>query len=222
LKITALKMNLLTSTAIQNLGPYLKMEAMKAQVLFAAFVIALSLTGCKKPELAMAPMGESAPAFGQPQRDLKSFVVGRWCVVEPMAGIMPGRYYEFKADGTFEAGVKKGDWKSTGKWQAGPQNVTLTYETMKGKAFEAYRAEYKKDEEGGGQVSVERAIYYDTLYDELGKMNALWVDSDGKHLTFAMPTPLQAAGSGAGENAMDNLAKAAAFGLERMAPKKDE
>jgi hypothetical protein len=196
---------------------------MRRITIFFGFFAALLAQGCQgKGEAEMAPMGASAPEFGKTAEHstLAGFIVGRWCVVPPAGGILPKRYYTFKADGTFEAGIVDGDWKSTGKWAQTQDNVTLKYETMKDKTFEGYRAEYKKDEEGGGQVSVSRALVYDQLYDELAKMTNLWVDEDGKHLTFANPKLNQQSQQGE-EMDMSSMMSQSAYALERMAPKSE-
>ncbi|HWA82657.1 MAG TPA: hypothetical protein VG820_04455, partial [Fimbriimonadaceae bacterium] len=101
---------------------------------------------------------------------------------------------------------------------------SMTYETMKGKSFEDYRAEYKKDEEGGGQIAIQRALFYDGLYDQLAKMTTVWVDKDKKHLTFADPKA-QLAGSNDPNDPMAGLQemmKKQEAKLERMGPKKAE
>src|SRR5262249_25095810 len=113
------------------------------------------------------------------------------------------------------------EWKSTGKWVINGDSAALQYQTMKGKSFEDYRAEYKKDEEGGGQISIQRAVFYDELYDELGKMNALWIDEDKKRLDFsppaAEPPPAQSGDLGA----LAEMLKKGKTRLERMGPKKE-
>lgn len=197
------------------------MKAWLAFVLFAA-VVAVSCN--KKEDVKLAPMGDAAPKFGSAGLDsLQTFAVGRWAVLEGIGGLNPVRYFDFKADGTFETGEVGGDYTSTGKWSSATDHIVLTYETMKGKSFEAFRAEYKKDEEGGGQVAVQRAIFYDQLYQELAQMNNLWVDEDAQHLTFSQPTPPAQPGSseeGGFAEAMESMSRSSAFALERMGPQK--
>ncbi len=160
---------------------------MKLTIIGIILTLGLFLVGCgAKAEETKAPLGDAAQAFTE-GGDLKAFVTGDWCIVDPDAGVMKSRYYTIKGDGTFECGGNNGEWKSTGTWQVTGTNVALRYETMKGKSWEDYRAEYKKDEEGGGQVSVQRALFYDGLYKEMEGLTQLWVDTDKKHLTFSDP-----------------------------------
>jgi len=197
----------------------------------AWFVVgALILSGgCKKGgNTEMAPMGEAAPAYASSSTlsTMPGFIVGRWCMVE---GGTPNakRYYEFKADGAFESGNTGNEWKSTGKWTEQNGSILLQYETMNGKSMMAFQEQYKKDEEGGGQVSIQRALFYDNLYRELGQLTQLTVDEDKKHLFFGTSKPKidpQAMGMGgeSGEMAqgLQNMLSAMQPTLERMGPKK--
>ncbi len=188
--------------------------------------VAIGLTGCGKgDETELAAMGDEAPAFGS-TADLKTvpgFLKGRWCMISMATGGQPNpkRYYEFKADGTFETGNTGNEWKSTGRWVEQNGDVNLTYETMNGKPLEAFRAEYKKDEEGGGQASVAKALLYDDVFAEIGKLGTLHIDEDNKTLAFgSRPQPVQGnpmSEEGAGFQEMLNSAGGT---LVRMGPKK--
>lgn len=183
-------------------------------------IVALSMfAGCKKSsEVTMVPLESNAPSYA-PGRKLDEFIVGRWCLNDPMTGVHPNRYYEFKPDGTFVYGLVGGDWDGTGKWTSNGDMISLQYLTIKGKSMEAFQTEYKKDEEGGGQVAVQRALVYDELYGELAKMASLWLDEDGKQLTFSQPTaPNPQAGSG--EIDLGAMMKASPPKLMRMGPGK--
>lgn len=193
---------------------------------FSLFAIIVALAGCGAKEDEMAPLGDAAPAFGKApeHQNLQGFVVGTWCMVD-MEGVKPKYTYVFKPDGTFTTGIKDGDWNAAGTWTAGPEQVTLTYTTMKGKPWQVFIDEYKKEEQGGGQVSVQRALYYDDLFARLSNMTGLWVDEDLKHLSFSKPTPdftpgASEGGEGDFGSALAEAMKRGGGTLERMAPKK--
>lgn len=195
---------------------------MKRLIPFFLFVAFLS--GCGSKEAELAPLGDAAPAFGSSAelQSLQGFVVGTWCVID-MEGMKPGYTYVFKSDGTFTTGIKDGDWNASGTWTAGPESISLNYTTMKGKPMQAFIAEYKKDEEGGGQVSVERALYYDDLIRRLNSMTNLWIDEDKKHLTFSRPEPPRSEDGSGGEDegsSFGDLMRNMGGQLERMGPKK--
>lgn len=175
----------------------------------------------------MAPMGDAAPAFSSTTElgTVPGFIVGRWCMISMASGGVPDpqRYFEFKSDGTFETGNAHNEWKSTGRWTEANGTVSLAYETMNGKTLEAFQAEYKKDEEGGGQVSVQRALLYDAVYDEIAKLNTLHVDQDGQHLAFGgAPAPSTDNAMGGQGEAFNDMLKMASTTLQRMGPKKVE
>ena len=200
---------------------------MLAKHFFAVLIVGLILGACGKSEPEMAPLGDAAPEFGKAaeHQTLQGFVPGTWCMVD-MEGTKPGYTYVFKPDGTFTTGIKDGDWNAAGTWSAGPEQVTLAYTTMKGKPWQAFIDEYKKEEQGGGQVSVQRALYYDDLFARLNNMTGLWVDEDKKHLTFSKPAPEPALGASEGGegdfgSAMSEMMKRGGGQLERMGPKKD-
>ena len=201
---------------------------MNIKVLLSLFVSLFAL-GCSGSKMVvMAPLGESAPALGQAGKPtLDKFVVGRWCTILPTLGgaeMDPDRYYDFKADGTFECGQKKGEWKSTGQWQLAGDQISLTYETMNGKPIAQHQEEYKKDEQGGGQVAVARALFYDQLYPQLEGMKQLFLDEDKKHLCFGRPEPAmqlpQVQGQSGETIDMNQLLKSTVAKLERMGEKK--
>ena len=181
-------------------------------------------SGCGSKEQEMAPLGDAAPEFGKAaeHQTLQGFVPGTWCVID-MEGVKPGYTYVFNSDGTFTTGIKDGDWNAGGTWSAGPEFVSLAYTTMKGKPWQAFIDEYKKDEQGGGQVAVERALYYDDLIARLNRMTNLWLDEDKKHLTFSRPEPPRSNDGSGGEDegsGFADLMRNTGGQLERMAPKK--
>ncbi len=193
--------------------------------LFVVFT-ALLLAGCKPAEPEIAAMGDASPAFGTGDKtSLQTFIVGRWCAVSGDGEAHPGRYYDFKSDGTFESGDKGQDWVAGGKWTVNGDNASLEYTKMKGKGFEEYRAEYKKAEETGVQMAVARALVMDGVYDELARLTGVWVDEDKKHLSFSAPQPPQqpdaaAANQDPNMGALMDLMKKGRSKLERMGPKK--
>jgi hypothetical protein len=193
---------------------------MKRTIVLALITFSLFLAGCGKKEPEIGPLGADAPAFGTGSNStIDKFVVGQWCLVSDQEGAMKSRYYTFKEDGTFECGGPQDHWKSTGKWKASGDVVALSYDTMNGKPYLAFRDQYKKEEEGGGQVSINRALVYDSLYDQqLPKLATVWVDTDKTHLSFTDPkAAAPAAGEGGDLGAM--IAKIDKYQLERMGPK---
>lgn len=198
----------------------------KGLIALSVLLVALGCSGSK--DVVMAPLGESAPSLGQANMPtLDKFIVGRWCTILPTLGgpeIDANRYYEFNADGTFVCGQKKGDWKSTGKWQLSGDQISLTYESMNGKPIAEHQQEYKKDEQGGGQVAIARALFFDRLYPELEGMKQLYLDEDKKHLSFGRPEPaipLPPVEGQKGESIdMSQLLKSTVAKLERMGEKK--
>ena len=194
---------------------------------FAFVALTILVAACGKKEAELAPLGDASPEYGKAaeHQSVQGFVVGTWCVIDP-DGVKPKYTYEFKPDGTFTTGIKDGDWNAAGTWSAGPEQITLAYTTMKGKPWQAFIEEYKKDEQGGGQVAVERALYYDDLFARLDRMKELWVDEDKKHLSFSrpMPEPPPCASEGGGEDlgsAMSEMMRNSGATLERMGPKKE-
>lgn len=199
---------------------------MKFRLLIALTGLLLLLAGCNKSdEKVLAPMGDAAPALGSAGKtDMQSFVVGDWCYIDDTGAPVTTTTYSFTSDGKFKCGGEQDHWTSTGTWTANGNVVSLTYETMKGKPLEDFRAEYKKDEEGGGQVAVRRALLYDGLFDLLAKQNALWVDEDQKHLVFSDPSQRIDPNAGNGGGEMGGLADMLKdkSGLERMSESKSE
>jgi hypothetical protein len=196
---------------------------------FRTFLLALLLTmlaiGCKKEETVMAPMGDAAPDYGSTLQlaTLQGFLPGRWCL--EMGGDTDAtRYYEFKQDGTFDCGDSDSEWTAAGRWTVAGDRAHLTYETMKGKPFQQFQEEYRKDKQGGGQVAVARALFYDNLYQELGSMTSLAVDEDKKGLTFGNPQQAapQLQDEGSAANALQDLLKDLLPRLQRMGPKKEQ
>lgn len=181
-----------------------------------AFLLAL---GCKKgDETIIAPLGDGAPSMAQGQT-LAAFMPGRWCLNDPMAGIQPKRYYEFKADGTFDFGVEGGIWKGTGKWATSADSAMVDYLTINGKPIYEFQSEYKKKEETGVQNEVARAVIFDQLFDSLPRMQVVWLDEDRKQLTFSRPLPTSSEG---GPGNLSELMKMSGLRLMRMGPMKKE
>jgi hypothetical protein len=175
-------------------------------------------------------MGDASPEF-LPTSPLEEFVVGRWCVVDILTGANPREYYEFKEGSAFEFGMEGGDYKGTGTWKGHEGYFLLTYETINGKPKEEFRAQYKKDEESGGQVAVQRGLLYDQLFQTIERRTALYLDADRKHLTFTQPQKPGVAGSGfggGGDTGDGGMSAGAMLGggpvLERMSlqPKKEK
>jgi len=200
---------------------------MFARNILALVSLAVLVSACGKKDADMAPLGDAAPEFGKAaeHQSLQGFVVGTWCVID-MDGVKPKYTYVFKPDGTFTTGIKEGDWDAAGTWTAAPDQLTLNYTTMKGKPWQTFIDDYKKDEQGGGQVAVQRALYYDDLFARLNNMRGLWLDEDKKHLAFSkpMPEPPPGASEGGGEDfgsSMSDMLKSGGAQLERMGPKKD-
>jgi len=66
---------------------------MKYMTVFALFGAFLMLFGCKPAKPSFAPMGDAAPVFGASGKaTLKDFIVGKWCVNDPLQGLDPSHY----------------------------------------------------------------------------------------------------------------------------------
>src|ERR1044072_9560448 len=114
----------------------------------------LLLGGCgsKKEGKTFEAMGPNAAEYGSSGKaDLATFIVGDWCFVDSMGEPQPGRWYTFKSGGTFDFGGADGEYTGTGSWTVAGNYIQVKYETIKGKPYEDFRDEYKKDEEKGGQ-----------------------------------------------------------------------
>ena len=161
----------------------------KSLLFWLAIVVALTgLAGCKKqPEKHLAPMGETAPAFGSDAstNTLQSFVVGDWGL--DVQGADPNTVYTFVEGGTFTMSMKKQKRELTGRYTVNQDTIMLTYDTLNGKPIQQAMDEARKDSEGGGQVAILNELTLDWLNGDLQKMTQLRVDDDKKSLTFDAP-----------------------------------
>lgn len=206
------------------------MRPMKRFAMGSLAALAIVMAGCAKDaKVTYAAMGDASPAFGAGEyATMDKFVVGRWCLHESMMGkgeVTPSRYYEFKADGTFEAGDTEKEWKTAGKWTLAQGNtINLTYDTFNGKPTQQFKDEYKKAEEGGTQAAVARALQFDAIFSQLDRMGTLSVGENPKLLSFGGGAPAAPPGMPGGEMGGGGLEQMmqsmGGLGLERMSAKK--
>lgn len=154
-------------------------------VLTAAVALLAGCSMSKKEGKTFEAMGPNAPEFGSAGKaDLATFIVGDWCFVDSLGEPQPGRWYSFKSGGALEFGGAKGEYTGTGTWQVSGNYIQVTYDTVKGKPLDAFKAEVKADEEKGGQIAIDRALFYDGLFGEWNKQTMLWVDTDKRRMSF--------------------------------------
>ena len=185
------------------------MGTLRFASLAVAVLAGLFLVGCKKKIDAPEAMGDAAPTYGSEHKDIKSFVVGKWCPatgidpdkaekfgVDPGSEIDVSQYWDIRADGTFIYTHTGSPDKVSGKWEEYQGAIVLNYEMWNDKTLADHRAAIAKAAEGGGAGAVAEDLAIDSTYKMFENMGYLIVSEDKKGLVFSSPDAPSGAGGG--------------------------
>lgn len=161
-------------------------------------------------------MGDSAPKYAD-KGSWQSFVTGRWSTEEYEQPSEVKSYYDFAADGTFHCLHMV--YKIGGKWTAGADSISLSYETLNGKPLAEEMERIKRGAESGRQTAIANDLFADWVVNAMTKRIQLSLSEDTKELQWGPPTPA-APSMSSGEMDINTMMSNMSPNLKRLELKK--